>query len=70
MSACIILEEISLLFAAALKLFFMSFRLKIGLAVLGLVIVLISLAALIYAYWPMEVVQVGGPVSPTLFAPP
>ncbi len=49
----------------------MAFRnLRLLLIVLGLMILLCSLAALAYAYWPVEVLREQAPLSPTLFAPP
>lgn len=48
----------------------MSYRLKIGLVALGLVILLVSLGALVYAYWPAGVLRETAPITPTLMAPP
>ena len=38
--------------------------------VLGVVIILCSLAALAYAFWPLEMLREQAPLAPTLFAPP
>jgi len=38
--------------------------------VLGLVIILCSLVALAYAFWPLEALREQAPLAPTLFAPP
>lgn len=38
--------------------------------VLGIVIILCSLAALAYAFWPLELLREQAPLAPTLFAPP
>ena len=38
--------------------------------VLGLIMVVCSLAALAYAFWPVEALQEQAPLVPTLFAPP
>lgn len=40
------------------------------LIVLGLVVVICSLAALVYAFWPIEALQEQAPLVPTLFSPP
>jgi len=48
----------------------MSYRLKIGLVVLGLAILLASLGALVYAYWPAGVLRETAPIAPTLLAAP
>lgn len=48
----------------------MSQRLKVGLVVFSLLLLLVSLAALAYAYWPLAVVRDQLPIAPTLFAPP
>ena len=38
--------------------------------VIGIVIIACSLAALVYAFWPVEAVQEQAPLIPTVFAPP
>jgi hypothetical protein len=38
--------------------------------VFGLVVILCSLAALAYAFWPLEALHELTPLAPTLFAPP
>ncbi len=38
--------------------------------VLGLLIMLCALAALAYAFWPLEALREQAPLAPTLFAPP
>jgi hypothetical protein len=38
--------------------------------VLGVIMVVCSLAALAYAFWPVEALQEQAPLVPTLFAPP
>ncbi len=48
----------------------MSRRLRLTLAVLGLVIVCLSLTALLYALWPVDTLRDQFPLVPTLFAPP
>jgi TRAP-type C4-dicarboxylate transport system permease small subunit len=48
----------------------MPFRLRLILAILGLLLCLCAAAALIYAAWPVEVLRDHAPVAPTLFAPP
>lgn len=56
--------------AAGIILSGMSTRWRVGLALIGLILVLLSLAALAYALWPVESVFERQPLSPTLFAPP
>lgn len=48
----------------------MSYRLKIGLVVFGLIVLLVSLVALGYAYWPLVMARDQVLVAPTLLAPP
>jgi len=48
----------------------MSRRLRLGLALFGLVILLFALLALAYAYWPLASLQEQVPIAPTLFSPP
>jgi hypothetical protein len=48
----------------------MSFRLRLGLALAGLVLVVISLALLAYVLWPVDTVLEQYQPAPTLFAPP
>ncbi len=48
----------------------MSSRWRVGLAVIGLVLMALSLAALAYVLWPVEPMLERQPLAPTLFAPP
>ena len=48
----------------------MSRRTSIALAVLGLAIVILSLAALAYAFWPVGGITQQTPLVPTLFVSP
>jgi len=48
----------------------MSKRLKNVILIVGIAILVISLATLVYVYWPIPVVQFHQTISPTLFAPP
>ena len=48
----------------------MTPRLRLALFMIGLVVLLCSLAALVYAFWPVEGLQVQSTLEPTLFAPP
>ena len=48
----------------------MSPRLRIVLAVVGVLIVLCSLTALAFAFGPIQHTSEQDPVAPTLFAPP
>jgi hypothetical protein len=48
----------------------MAPRLRLALFLFGLLIVLCSLAALGYAFWPVEGLAVTATLEPTLFAPP
>ena len=45
-------------------------RLKIGIILVGMSILVIGLVALAYAYWPITVNQLQETLSPTVFAPP
>lgn len=48
----------------------MSPRWRVVLAVVGLVLVALSLVALAYALWPVEPTLERQPLLPTLFVPP
>ena len=48
----------------------MNRNLRLALFVIGVVVILCSLAALAYAYWPVEVLSERATVIPTLFSPP
>ena len=48
----------------------MSVRLRLAILVIGLLILVCSLAALAYAFWPVEALQVKATLAPTLFSPP
>jgi hypothetical protein len=48
----------------------MSTRWRVGLAIIGLIVMGLSLAALVYALWPVESLLDRQPLAPTLFAPP
>lgn len=48
----------------------MSSRWRVRLALIGLIVMVLSLAALAYALWPVENVLERYPLAPTLFAPP
>jgi hypothetical protein len=48
----------------------MTRNLRLALFVLGVVVVLCSLAALAYAYWPTETLNTQVTVAPTLLSPP
>jgi hypothetical protein len=48
----------------------MTPRLRLALFIIGLMVLLCSLAALAYAFWPVEGLQVQSILEPTLFAPP
>jgi len=48
----------------------MTRNLRLALFVLGVIVVLCSLAALAYAYWPAAVLNEQATVVPTLFSPP
>jgi hypothetical protein len=48
----------------------MHSRLRLLLFTLGIAILLCSLAALAYAFWPLDASQVQATIEPTLFSPP
>ncbi len=48
----------------------MSHRLRLALAILGLIVLLVAIAAIVYVAWPMQTAREQLPVAPTLFAPP
>ncbi|MBI5291077.1 MAG: hypothetical protein HY872_04265 [Chloroflexi bacterium] len=48
----------------------MTPRVRVALALLGLALVALSLAALAYWLWPVQTLRQQVPVPPTLFAPP
>ena len=48
----------------------MTIRWRLTLLILGLTIVCVSLAALVYAAWPLELLREQTPLAPTLFTPP
>ena len=48
----------------------MSRRRRLTLAILGLMIVAVSLLILAYVFWPLASVREQIPIAPTLFAPP
>jgi len=48
----------------------MTTRLRLALFIIGLMVLLCSLAALAYAFWPVEGLEVQTTLEPTLFAPP
>jgi hypothetical protein len=48
----------------------MTRNLRLTLFVIGVVVVVCSLSALIYAYWPTGVLNEQSTVVPTLFSPP
>ena len=48
----------------------MSRRLRLTLAILGLVIACLSLIAVLYALWPVDTLRDQFPHAPTLFVPP
>jgi hypothetical protein len=56
--------------AARIILSGMSSRWRVRLAVIGLVLIVLSLAALAYALWPVENVLEQERLAPTFFAPP
>ncbi len=47
-----------------------NLRWSVLLALAGLALILLSLAALAYAFWPASVLQVHAPLAPTLFVAP
>ena len=49
---------------------FLSRNLRLSLIVLGVVLMLCSLAALIYALAPVDTLVEHAPLAPTLFSPP
>ena len=48
----------------------MSPRLRLGLALLGFIVILFGLLALAYAFGPVQHVNEQAPIAPTLFVPP
>lgn len=48
----------------------MSPRARAILAIVGIIIIVIALAALVYAFAPTQSVREQIPIAPTLFAPP
>jgi ABC-type transporter Mla subunit MlaD len=48
----------------------MNRNLRLALFVIGVVMVVCSLAALAYAYWPVEMLSEQATVVPALFSPP
>ncbi len=48
----------------------MSVQWRTALLILGLLVILFSLAALAYAFWPVAALREQAPLAPTLFAPP
>jgi len=48
----------------------MSLRLRIALAITGLLLICLSLAALAYTQWPIKKTSEQFQLLPTLFAPP
>ncbi len=48
----------------------MTQRTRITLAVIGLMLIVLALAALAYALWPMDLILEQQRLPPTLFAPP
>jgi len=48
----------------------MSRRVRLMLALLGLVIAILSAIALIYAIWPVDTLRDQVQLAPTVFAPP
>lgn len=56
--------------AARIILSGMSSRWRVGLALIGLILMALSLAALAYALWPVESVLEQERLAPTLFVPP
>jgi hypothetical protein len=45
-------------------------NLRMLVIVLGLIVVLCSVSALAYAFWPLEALREQAPLAPTLFVPP
>ncbi len=48
----------------------MKSRLRLLIFVFGIAVLLCSLVALAYAFWPLDGSQVQATLEPTLFAPP
>ncbi len=48
----------------------MSFRLRLAIGVLGVLILICSVLALVYSLWPGEILEEQIRLAPTLFAPP
>ena len=48
----------------------MSRKVRVALLSFGVLLVLCSLAALLYAFWPVESASVQATLAPTLLAPP
>jgi len=48
----------------------MSRRTRLAILILGLLLLGCSLAALAYAYWPVDTSSIQATLEPTMFAPP
>ena len=48
----------------------MQLRLRIVLIIIGLLVIVLSVLALVYAFTPIETQQVQATLAPTLFIPP
>ncbi|UCH61101.1 MAG: hypothetical protein JSV61_06375 [Anaerolineales bacterium] len=48
----------------------MSFRLRVALGILGVAILICSVLALVYSFWPGEILEEQIRLAPTLFTPP
>ena len=48
----------------------MSRKMRVALLSFGVLLVLCSLAALLFAFWPVESTSVQATLAPTLLAPP
>lgn len=48
----------------------MSPRARTILAIVGAIIIVVAIAALVYAFTPIQTVREQIPIAPTLFAPP
>ena len=48
----------------------MPVRLRMVLALAGLLLLILSLAALAYVFWPLDSAREQIPIAPTLFSPP
>jgi len=48
----------------------MSSHLRLAFGILGMLIMICSILALAYAFWPGEIVEEQIRLAPTLFAPP